>query len=50
MHTEQVSFLITAAHTTGPQGLPAQLFFKGAEWPEEQRAGVEEDGEHGLRL
>ena len=49
--TEQVSFLITAAHTAGPQGLPAQLYFKGVvEWPEDQRAGVEEDGEHGLRL
>ena len=48
--TEQVSFLITAAHMAGPQGLPAQLFFKGVEWPEDQRAGVEEDGECSLRL
>ena len=46
--TEQVSFLTTAAYTTGPRGLPAQLFFKGIEWPEDQRAGVEEDGEHCL--
>ena len=49
-HTEQVSFLITEARIAGPQGLPAQLFFKGVEWPEDQRAGVEEDGEHGLPL
>ena len=34
----------------GPQGLPAQLFFKGVEWPEDQRAGVEEDGECSFRL
>ena len=43
----QVGELMVAAHITGPLGLATKILVELVEQPEDQSAGIEEDGEQG---